>query len=151
MHSSRMCTARLLTVSHSIPFILGESAQPPLGCRHSLLPALLDADPPPCRQTPSWRQTPLDADPLVMWPVMHAGKPNPPPHRIMLVKILPCPKLRLRAVIKDESGQQPIHARFFNKHDCKEWYWSRFMAYSDRTWTELGQGNTITLKCSHWQ
>ena len=22
---------------------------------------------------------PLDADPLVMWPVLHAGKPTPPP------------------------------------------------------------------------
>ena len=33
----------------------------------------------PWRQRPSWMQTPppLEADPLVNWPVMHAGKPPP--------------------------------------------------------------------------
>ena len=47
MHSSRMRTARLLTVSRS--------------ARGGGLP------------------TSLEADPLVMWPVMHAGKPTPTP------------------------------------------------------------------------
>ena len=54
-----MRTARLLTISWSIPCILGDMNNP--------------APPPlPQMQTPS-----LDADPLVMWPVMHAGKPTP--------------------------------------------------------------------------
>ena len=55
IHSSRMHTACLLTVSCSISYVLGGSAQPPL-----------EADPP-------------DADvSLVMWPVNHAGKPTSP-------------------------------------------------------------------------
>ena len=77
MHSSRMRTARLLTISHSIHWGF---AQPPLS-----------ADPlPECRplwmQTPNadplWMQTPLDADPPGCRPpghvtVMHAGKSTP--------------------------------------------------------------------------
>ena len=42
--------------------------------------------------------------PLVMWPVMHAGTetlPAPPVDRQTPVKTLPCPKLRLRAVVTD--------------------------------------------------
>ena len=74
-----MRTARLLTVSHSIPCISGGSAPRQI---------------PPCRPPP-----------LVMWPVMHAGKPSPPPPWTewqMLVIILPCPKLCLWAV-KNQS------------------------------------------------
>ena len=55
-----MRTAHLLTVSRSIAS-WGDLPNPP------------DVDPPhACR-------TPLDADPLplVMWPVMHGGKPPP--------------------------------------------------------------------------
>ena len=72
MYSSRMRTVRLLTVSHSIPCILGGGGglPNPSRCRPHWMQTLLDADPPGCR-------SPLDADPLVMWPVMHAGKPTP--------------------------------------------------------------------------
>ena len=62
--------------------------QPPLDANHQ-------------RQTPlPTDATPLDADPLVMWPVMHAGKPPPTPDRQTPVKTLPCLKLRLRAVTR---------------------------------------------------
>ena len=62
MHSSRMRSARLLTVSRSsqVGGEVGASAQPP-GCR----PPHPEADPP-------------GQSPLVMWPVMHVGKPTPP-------------------------------------------------------------------------
>ena len=64
MHSRRMRTARLLTISNSIPSILGGCCPTPVGrCWGSAHPP--DAE-------PSWRQTPW-----VMWPVMHAGKPAP--------------------------------------------------------------------------
>ena len=87
---------------------------PPPGCRPPS---------PGCRPSPPWMQIPsswmqissppgcrpsrckpphdLDADPLplVMWPVMHAGKPIPPcEQKDTGVKKLPCPKLRSRAV-----------------------------------------------------
>ena len=70
-----MRTARLLTVSCSA---------------QEVCPTPLDADPPPmqnssgCRppwmQTTPWMQTipPWMKTTLVMWPVMHAGKPRPP-------------------------------------------------------------------------
>ena len=61
-----MRTARLLTVSHCMSCISGWAG--------SVQPPLLDADPPPDADHP------LDADPLVMWPVLHAGKPTPPPN-----------------------------------------------------------------------
>ena len=54
-----MCTARLLAVSCSAH---GGSAQSP-----PQMQTLPDAD-------PLWMQ-----NPLVMWPVVHAGKPPPPP------------------------------------------------------------------------
>ena len=48
------------------------------------------------RARPPWMQTPLDADPLVMWPVLDARKPPPPlVDRQTPVKTIPCPKLRL--------------------------------------------------------
>ena len=59
MHSSRMRTARLLTVSRSIPYVSGEG----------VCPTLLDAHPhwmqtQPWMQTPyPWMQIDLDADP----------------------------------------------------------------------------------------
>ena len=63
MHSSRMCTARLLTISHSIPCISGGVYPPP---------------PPVGWPWVGVGQTPnLDADPPFMWPVMRAGKPTP--------------------------------------------------------------------------
>ena len=68
IHSSMMRTARLLTISRSIPCISGG------------LHKWATSHPPPNRQTPtSWIQTPLNADPPVMWPGMHAGKSAPPP------------------------------------------------------------------------
>ena len=69
MHSSRMRTARSLTVFHSIGG--GRSAQPP-ECRTPLNADpfqdadFLDADPQmqtPLDADPPWMQTPLDADP----------------------------------------------------------------------------------------
>ena len=86
MHSSRMRTARLLTVSCSARRRVCPTpgCSPPSGCRASP-----DADSPGC-----------------IWPVMHAGKPtSPPPPRPVdrrnesLAKISSCPKLRLPAVI----------------------------------------------------
>ena len=88
MHSSRMRTARLLTVSHSFPCISGRCLPncPPTQWRQSPLvadpprmQAPLEADPleavsPGGRHLPHWMQTPL-----AMWPVMHAGKPTPTP------------------------------------------------------------------------
>ena len=55
---------------------------------------------PPPRQTPNPGCRP-PPHPLVMWHVMHAGKPIPPPlaDRQTPVKTVPCPKLSLRAVI----------------------------------------------------
>ena len=65
-----------------------------------------------------WMQTPtLDADPspprmltslppLVMWPVMHAGKPTSTVDRQTPVKTLPCPKLRLRVVITANKNKR---------------------------------------------
>ena len=55
---SRMHTARLLTVSRSIACIPREAGGLPL------------------------RHTPLDVDPLVMWPVVHTGKPSHPMDRM---------------------------------------------------------------------
>ena len=74
MHSSRMHTAPSLTVSRNI---WGEVCAAPLdadppGCR----PPSPRCRPPGCRP-PSRMKTTLDADPLVMWPVMHTGKPPP--------------------------------------------------------------------------
>ena len=51
MYSSRMRTARLLTVSHIIPCILGGSGQPP----------------PPDAAYPPDADPPLDADPPTPW------------------------------------------------------------------------------------
>ena len=118
-----MRTAGLLTVSRSIP-TPPPDAEPP-GCKPTpgcRLP--LEADPPGCR--PPWMQTPprgrppgadpLDADPtldaespwmqspLVMWPVMHAGKLWT--EWQTGVKTLPCPKLRLREVNRPLSLRQ---------------------------------------------
>ena len=61
MHSSRMHTAYLLTVSRSTPCISG------MGVCPTPLPG---GRPPRCR-------LPMNADPPVMWPVMHAGKLTP--------------------------------------------------------------------------
>ena len=73
-HPSRMRTARLLTVPRSIPCIGGGLPNPrPLEADPSQ-----DADPPPQIQIPP-ESDPLDAGPLVMWPVMHDGKPTPHP------------------------------------------------------------------------
>ena len=95
MRSSRMRTARWLTVSCSIPYISrGVCLTPPPPRVGRPGGRGRSAKPPRCR--PPWIQTPL-----VMWPAMHAGKPPPPPWTEwqMLVKILSCPKLRLRVVI----------------------------------------------------
>ena len=70
MHSSRMRTARLLTTSHSARGWMGGgcSAHTPwMQNPPDADPLLLEAD----RRDP---------DPLVMSPVMHAGKPTP--HRV---------------------------------------------------------------------
>ena len=64
-----MRTTRLLTVSCSISVSSGGSAQPP--------PARTGGLSIPTVGRPRWRQTPLDADALVMWPVMHSEKPTP--------------------------------------------------------------------------
>ena len=76
MHSSRLSTARLLTVSHIIPCILGGH---PSRCRPPWRQIPLDTDPP-------WMQTPRSCD-----LVMHAGKPSPPwTEWDTGVKTLPC-------------------------------------------------------------
>ena len=94
MHSSRLRTARSLTVSRSIggggglgvfcpthPDADPPGCRPPSGCR-----------PPPRCRPPSWMQSHLpDADPL---------DADPPVDRQTPVKTLPCPKLRFRAVKK---------------------------------------------------
>ena len=80
MHSSRMRTTHLLTVSHSIRW-------EEMFLQHR--------PPPPTDARAPWIQTPL-----VMCPVMHAGKPTlPPVGRQTPVKTLSCPKVRQRAVI----------------------------------------------------
>ena len=79
MHSSRIRTARSLTVSRSIR-LGGVSTQPPPGCRHPL-----DADPSPWMQTPPPHADPLDAD-------LPGCRPPSPPRGQN-------DKLRLRAVI----------------------------------------------------
>ena len=69
---------------------------PQSGCRH----------PPGCRLPPwmlvMWPMMhagkPTFPRMLVMWPVMHAGKPTPLNRMTYTYKKLPCPKLRLRAV-----------------------------------------------------
>ena len=71
---------------------------------------LSDADPQPLMQTP-WMQTSLEAYPLVMWPVMHAGEPTYFPlwtEWHMLVKILPCSKLCLWTVTRKYSSRMHI-------------------------------------------
>ena len=108
MHSSRICTTCSLTVSHSIPCILG-----------AICPALLDADclgcrPPRCRLLLDWMQTPLRMQ--TPFP-MHAEKPTPLPTPGQKddwntpVKTLPCPKLRLRVVISSRSWKCLISSR----------------------------------------
>ena len=92
MHSSRMRTVRLLIVSCSIPCISGGG----------FCPTPHDAEPLPRMQTPRWMQTPL-----VMWPVMHAGKPTPLwiEGMIHACENITFPQLLLRAVMR------PIWAR----------------------------------------
>ena len=84
-----MRTARLLTISHSNP-CMGGGGSGPL-CRQTQgrtaqLP--LDVDP-HMQTTPD--ADPLDADPLVMWPVMHTGKPTPSVDRMTY----PCENITL--------------------------------------------------------
>ena len=116
MHSSRMRTAHSLTIFYSIPCILGES-----------LPNPLDADPLPPGYRPPWMQTPSPGcrPSWMQTPLSNACWEANPPSQCMLgsqphlpsacwetnsptpcgqkewhtpVKILPCPKLRLRVV-----------------------------------------------------
>ena len=87
-HSSRMCTTHF-------PSSRGGSTQPPLGrppgsrprCR--LTPLSLDAE----------RIPTGDAHLLVMWSVMHSGKPPPMNRMTDTFQKLPCPKLLFREVI----------------------------------------------------
>ena len=108
MHSSRMRTVHSLTVSHSIPCILEGGGLPnPPTPEADLFPREADPPPPGCRDIPPpgcraflpnacWEATPFP---------MHAGKPLPPAPppwtegMTHACKILPCPKLRLRAVM----------------------------------------------------
>ena len=78
-----MHTACMLTVSHSAGGRVGWT-------------------PPPWMETPTGCRPPHADFPLVMWPVIHAGKPTPPPPTEWQtgVKTLLCPKLCLRAVIR---------------------------------------------------
>ena len=87
MHSNRMRTALLLTVSHSIPCILGGGGLPKCPWMQT----------PRCR--PSLKQTPpevytLEADPLVMWPVIHAWKPPPVYRMTHRCKNITLPQIR---------------------------------------------------------
>ena len=81
----------------------GSAQPPPVGRRGGLPNPPPDTDPPRCRPpldaalTPRGRPPGGRPPPLFMGPVMHAGKPIPPCGQTP-VKILPCPKLRLRAV-----------------------------------------------------
>ena len=114
-----MHTAHLLTVSQSIPCI--SVGSPKLPWRQTPLNADLtpDAVPPGCispldANPLPWRQTPLDADPPVMWHVMHAGKPTPVPvDRQTPVKILPIPKLLLRAVKRNFCTQSQFSPQIY--------------------------------------
>ena len=108
-HSSRMRTAHLLTVSLSIPYIsLGGICPTILGCR----------PPPGCRrpwmQNPLGCRCPMDADPLVMWPVMVRWETTPLVARQTPVKTLPFPKLRLRQKRKLESLSYPYLTNGFS-------------------------------------
>ena len=96
LHSSRMRTTRLLTISRSIQW--REVCLSP--------PTYLDADPPDADYLEADTSFEADTPPRCrhpwsfMWPVMHAGKLTPPRWTEWHtgVKTLPCPKLRLRAV-----------------------------------------------------
>ena len=78
--------------------------------------------------------------PLVMWPVMHAGNPITPlwTEWHTGVKIWPCPKLRLRAVIStiDCSWPWPLvaHPSSLTVHGPDSWwptpYHRLFMAFT---------------------
>ena len=71
-----MHTTHLLTISHSIPCVLGGSTKP-LRCRSPWRQTPLEIDPP--GGSPNWRQTPWMQTPVVVWPVMHAcWEANPP-------------------------------------------------------------------------
>ena len=101
MHSSRMLTVHLFTISRRIPCISGGSlTNPPCGQTLEVCSLLSHADPPGCRPPgcrPRWRQTPYIQNPGhvtcdVCW------EANPPADRKTPVKTLPSPKLRLREV-----------------------------------------------------
>ena len=99
-NKNRMCTARLLTLSPS-----DRGGSPP-GCE------------------PPWNQTPGCSRPLVMWPVMHAGKPTTPPWTEWHtgVKTLPCPKLRLRAVIIIRILTEILETELEQQNSSCRWY-----------------------------
>ena len=76
--------------------------------------------PPHWIQTPPhWRQTSWRQTHLIMWPVLHAGKPT-----FLLiewhtaVKTLPCPKLCLRVEIKIEKVTMQFFSRFWSIMMC---------------------------------
>ena len=95
-----MVTARLLTVSRSVPWFSGEGVCPTSPCRQT------EGLPNPSPDTdPHWMQPPspevdsLEADHPGHGTCDVCWKDNPQPvDRQTPVKILPCPKLRLRAV-----------------------------------------------------
>ena len=109
MHSSRMLTAHLFTISRRIPCISGGSlTNPPCSqtlevCSLSPSPhmqILLDAD---LLDADLLDADPIDSDPLVAEPYGHVTcdvcwEANPTADRKTPVKTLPCPKLRLREV-----------------------------------------------------
>ena len=96
MHSSRMRTACLLPYKGG-GSLSGGVLYPGGLC---LKPSWTDT---PQTETPGqrppWTEFPLDGDPQVMWPLMHAGTETPPVDRQIPVKTLPSPRLRLRGVI----------------------------------------------------
>ena len=69
MHSSRMHTAHFWTILCSIPWGVCPTPQEADALWRQTCPK---------QSFPGGRPPCLDADLLVMWPVMHAGKPTPP-------------------------------------------------------------------------
>ena len=115
IHSSRMRTAGLMTVSRNIPCVSEETLPtppPPDGdhpdADHLEADIPPDADPPGDR--PPGCRSPLDADPHAWW------EANPLPLCTEWhtgVKTLSCPKIRLRAVKMEAKLNQfnPINNR----------------------------------------
>ena len=117
MHSSRMRTARLLTVSRSIPYVSGEGVCPTLLDAHPhwmqthpwmqtpypWMQIDLDADPPPLDADPPWRQTPL----WMQTPQMQTHIPLDADHLDAYIPKMQIPKYRPLHLDAHPTGCRP--------------------------------------------